>query len=633
MREIFRKKLHKIVTIGIISIIALVFALWGLGDYFTMGGGRSTAAIIDGKKLSWKTVDEVYQRLQKHFGADANERELKQQLRIALIQRIALLANAKSLGFEIGEEQLAQSLVQMPAFQVDGKFSKEKYLDIVSKAGYRDAEFRHELAQDLTIAQLEQGLMQSNFSLGSELTRLVSLLDQKRDFGYVVLSAKDYRKDIKIGLEDIQAYYDKHKTNFIIPEQVSLEYVTLSVDNLAKPIEVSEKEAKSYYDQHIAFYTAPESVHARHILLAVPASSSSKEVDDKALAKMREILAELKKGADFNKLAKQYSQDQGSAVNGGDLGWFTRGQMVPEFEKASFALKRKNDISEPIRTQFGYHIVQLLDKKAKEERPFEEVKSLVKEQYQREKAQEIYTEQMDEMTKLAYEHSDSLISLTQKLNLKLESTDMFSRQGGKSDLTAHPAVLKAVFSDEVLAKKHNSEPIRLNDNMAVVVRLKEHKPAEQQTLELATAKITEILTSERALAKVKELGQNFAKQLQNKASIQKLAMDQKLKWIEKKAVARTSTDLDSAIINAAFQAKHPEEGRASIESFALPTGDTVVLAITKVYPGSLDTVDEQTQIGYKKGLSEILSQLEFSLYANQVYNQVKVEFPDAPKNP
>jgi len=142
-----------------------------------------------------------------------------------------------------------------------------------------------------------------------------------------------------------------------------------------------------------------------------------------------------------------------------------------------------------------------------------------------------------------------------------------------------------------------------------------------------------VLTSERALAKVKEQGQNFAKELQNKTSAQKLALAQKLKWVEKKAVTRTTSDLDSTIINLAFQAKHPQDNKASVETFTLPSGDTIVLSVTKVYPGNLEAVDEQTKLGYKKGLSEILSQLEFNLYANQVYNQAKVEFPDARKKP
>jgi len=629
MLEIFRKKIRGIMTIGILSIIVLAFAFWGLGDYFHMSGGQNVAAVVDGKKITWQNIDTVYRRLHRHFGHEANERALKEQLRVALVQRIALLSAAESLGFQVGDVQLGEALIQMPAFQKEGKFSKERYLEVLRQVGYQDAEFRKELSQDLLIAQLEQGISQSNFSLESELVRLVSLLDQKRDFHYALLSSKDYRKDIQISSEDIQAYYDAHRTQYISPEKVALEYVQLSLDELAKPIEVSDDVLKSHYEEHAALYTAPESIHAKHILITVR-GQNAKEADAKAQEKINQILAEIKQGADFNTLAKQHSQDEGSAQNGGDLGWFTRGQMVPEFEQAAFALK-PDELSDPVRSQFGYHIIQVMDRKEKNQRSFDEVKNLVKEQYQREKAMLVFSNKLEEMDKLSHEHSEALEPLAKALNLKIETTDLFSRKGGKDDLTKNPALINAAFSEALISQKHNSAPVKINESTAIVLRIKEHKSAEQETREQVEQKIVDALTGERAILKAKEIGEQVARALkQNPGDKEKLTQEHHLNWVEKQDASRT-IEVDSNLLSSAFQAKYPEGDKPSIESVSLPLGDYAIIMVTKVHPGSLEKVDSETQIGYKKGLSEILSQIEFGLYANQVYARAKAEFPNTPK--
>lgn len=667
MRDIFRQKVRGIFTVGIISLIAIAFAFWGLGDYFNLRTDRDVAAIVDGKKISWSSVNTFYNRVQKHFGSNVNEAALKEQLRMALVQRTALLASARALGFGIGDVQLAENLIQMPAFQDNGKFSKARYQEILQQAGYKDAEFRSELAQDLIISQLEQGLVQSNFGLKPELSRLVALIDEKRDFGYFIISAKNYQNDIKIKPEEIQAYYDAHKPDYILPEQVSLEYVKLSAEALPIPPKPSEQDLKTFYEEHAAYYTAPETVHARHILIPINMGASEEQAKEKIAALTRE----LEQGKDFATLAKEYSADEGSAKNGGDLGWFIRGQMVPEFEQAAFDLKKPDEISGPVRTQFGYHIIQLIAKKPQEQRSFEEMKSLVAEQYQKEKVLSLYHQKLEEMTKLAFDHSTSLTPVADALGLKIETTPLVSRKGGKPGIISRPEVIKAAFSDEVRTQSHNSQPIKLDDFSSVVVRLKERKPATLETLEQVKQRIDALLVTKGAQAKVKELGETLAKQMQEGASPKTLASQYKLTWIEKKEIARNNADanananananpeatnakdanakdaraknakgdqqknataqIDPTVLGMAFQTQHPEENRPGIESFALPSGDYAVLAVTKIHPGNIDDMDAGMRKAYNNGLAELFSQMEFSLYANQVYHSIKAEFPEPMK--
>lgn len=630
MLEIFRKKVSGLMTIAIISVIVLAFAFWGLGDYFLMGGDRSTAAVVEGKKISWARVEAVANRLRTTVGQNMNEQALKEQVRIALVQRQALLSTAERLGFQISDEQVAETLLRMPAFQQQGKFSKDRYLDVLKQAAYTDKEFRKELSQDLLISQMEHGLVQSNFSLENEILRLLSLAEQKRDFGYFQVDVKKYRDGIKIDPKETAEFYDKHKQQFITPEQVSLEYVALSVDDLAKKVTADDHALNEYYEKHKASYTAPEARKVRHILLVVPPNSP--EEDAKALSKITNILEDVKKGGDFAALAKEHSMDPGSKSKGGDLGWFTRGQMVPEFEQAAFSMKESKELAGPIRSQFGYHILQLIDKKAEETRSFASIKELVKEQYQRDQAAKLFSDNIETMSKLAFENSSSLQPLAQSMGLKVEQTDMISRQG-TDGIFKNPQVLQAAFSDEVLKNKHNSEPVRFEEGNAIVLRVKAHKPSEQQTLAMVEKQIEEKLILDKAQAKARETADTLVKELNSQADPEQLAQEYKTTWQTKKKIQRNNKDVDSNLLSMAFQSPKPENGAVSANTFPGQNGDHIVLAVTKVHEfnDKTDKIDEPMRANYQKGLTDLLSQLEFNLYTNQVFSRVKAEFNNAKK--
>lgn len=630
-----RSKFRRVFTISLIGVIALTFAVMGLGSYFAGKGDYGTAAVVNGQKISWAAVNTLYERVRRTMSETAqhNEKMMKEQLRFAMVQRLALLNNAKALGFQLSDAQLADALVKMPAFQKEGSFSKDQYLQVLSNAAYTDKEFRQELSNDLLIAQLEQGLSQSNFSLASELSRLVSLIDQKRDVGYFILPASKLRAQIKIEPNQIQEYYEKNKANFISPEQVSLEYISLSAEELAKGVDVSPEILESYYEKHKASYTIPESFRVRHILISVPQLGSGQEAEQQAKETVTRLSMELKKGASFEKLAEAHSMDQSTAKAGGDIGWFVRGQMVPEFENAVVALKKPNEISEPIRTQFGYHLIQLSEKKAPEIRLFKDIQSLVKEQFQKEEAQKLFLDKFEQMEKLAFEHSDSLKPISEQLDLKLESTDFFSRLSGQTDITRHPEVLKTAFSVEVLEHKHNSQPIKINDSLAIVLRRKDHKPAEQQTLAQVEKNINEILITEKSKQKAKEWSEVLVQKLKNHEDPESLAKTYLINFVVKKNLSRDTKGIDQSIVTAAFQAKKPtkEDKEPILESRPLPNGDYLVLILQKVQEGEIDKLDLGMRAAYKQGLADLLSQLEFGLYSQFTFSQAKTEFPI--KNP
>ncbi len=659
MLEKMRENSKGLLSWAIVILIGLTFAMWGVSDYFSSGSfGRKYAAKVNGEKLSWREVESNYERARRQKGASGlSEKDLKEQVRLNLIQRAALLSNVRSLGFQVGETQLAETLVKLPVFQEDGKFSKSVYLEVLNSNGYTDAAFRKELEQDILLGQLEQGLTQTNFTLPSEVAKVVELVDERRNFGYLILNQEKFRTGIEISNDDLKNYYDKHKSDFVVPETVSVEYVELSLDQIAKQQKISEDELQAFYKEHLASYSAPERVRARHILIAAPnqssknsdksnnsekSNSAKSEEETKAEAKIQELLTKVNNGEDFALLAKEYSEDKGSAKNGGDLGWFTKGQMVPAFEKAVFALKKPKEIAGPIRTQFGFHLIQLVEHKPAETRAFKEIHDLVLEQMQREKALPIFMEQSEELSKLAFEKNSSLNPIAEQLGLKIRDTGFFSRRSDRntdlgdsnsdssdtSKIAENPFVVATAFSDGVLKQKNNSEPIQVGEYDLVVLRLKENKPAVQKTFEETSKKIHELLMVERSKDKVKALAESIQERIREGESPTKMASNLNLAWNEKTDVTRHNSDksLNKTIVTAVFKfPKQLQTEKESLKALALPNGDYAIVVLHKVIPGNIAEVDSNMQNAYSRSVRDGLAQLEFALYANQVLNEARIE--------
>lgn len=648
MLDKMRENSKGLLSWAIVILIGLTFAMWGVSDYFSGSFGRKYAAKVNGEKLSWHEVELNYERARRQKGASGlSERDLKEQIRLSLIQRAALLSNVRFLGFQVGETQLAETLVQLPVFHEDGKFSKEHYLEVLNSNGYTDAAFRKELEQDILLDQLAQGLTQTNFSLPSEVAKVVELVDEKRNFGYLILNQDKFRTGIEISNDELKNYYEKHKNDFVIPESVSVEYLELSLDQMAKQQKISEAELKDFYKEHLASYSAPERVRARHILISVPnhtqdnekTNSAKNEEEAKTEAKIQDLLKKINSGEDFSLLAKEHSEDKGSAKNGGDLGWFTKGQMVPAFDKAVFALNKPKEVVGPIRTQFGFHLIQLIEHKPAETRGFNEVHDLVLEQMQREKALPVFIEQSEALSKLAFEKNSSLNPIAEELGLKIKETGFFSRKSDpysnlddnsseSSKITENPFVIATAFSDGVFKQKNNSEPIQVGEYDLVVLRLKENKPAVQKTFEETSKKIHEVLMVERSKDKVKELAESIKLRIREGESPAKMASNLNLAWNEKTDVTRQNSDksLNKDIVTAVFKFPRAlQSDKEPLKAFVLPNGDYAIVVLHKVIPGNIADVDSSMQNAYRRSVRDEIAQLEFNLYANQVLNEARIE--------
>src|SRR5579859_3444944 len=501
--QALRDNMPKWITAVILVVIIGPFALWGINSYFTASTDNSIAT-VNGDPISPADFERAYQgqyaRLQQFYGPSfkpgmIDEKQLRQQVLDGLINETLLNQQVAKQHYSVSDSRLIDAIQKIPAFQVGGKFSPQAYSSALAASGMSPTEFETRDRQGMEVGQVQDSIQNSSIATPGELTAEVAARQQQREISYIQLNTVYLLGAQQVSDADVAAYYKAHGNEFMTPEKVSLAYVELDEANLAKQVQPSDADLQAQYQQQLDKFKQDESRDARHILVAV--KGGDPKADAAAKAKADDILKQLKAGADFAKLAQQYSDDTGSAKQGGELGNVTRGIMVKPFEDALFAMQKPGDIAGPVKTQFGYHIIQLEGIKAAAQKPFSEVRAQLAADYQKKKADDEYFSLGDQLANLAYEHPDSLDAVSKQLNLPVQTVDDVTRDGG-TGLAANADVRKAAFSAQVLNQGNNSAPIQLGPNHAVVVRIKGHIPSEPKPLDEVHTQIASILKQQRA---------------------------------------------------------------------------------------------------------------------------------------
>ena len=582
---------------AIVILITIPFALWGIQEY--VGGGREpAAATVNGVEIPQREVQRMAQmqrqRLLAALGDNADPRMLD-ELRLQEVAREGLIENevlfqvAESSGFRIGDEQLVARIHAIPAFQEDGVFSPQAYERALRNQGMLPGGFEPMLRRDLVLEQLQLGIENSAFATGKELEDLLRLKQQRRDVGYLLVPASGYEEGVTVTEEEIAAYYEQNSAAFVRPEQVSVEYLELSVDELASAIEVDEDELRSYYDENSSSYSKPERRRASHILIPLDADADEAAVTE-ARTRAEGLVKRLRAGESFAELAREYSGDSGSAQEGGDLGMFGKGVMEPAFETAAFAMA-EGDISDPVRTDFGFHIITVTGVEPGSTPGFDEIRERVAQDYRRQLAEKHFYEAAEQLANLSYEHPDSLEPAAEQLGISIKTTPLFDRQGGEG-VTSDPGFIAAAFSPEVLEQGYNSEPVELSQVHMVVVRKKEHVAEQQQPLADVKDRIVEQLRTEKARDAAYADAEKIARRAAEGGQIESLAEEHELKWERVESLARNDRKVNPAIVRQAFRMPRPADGKPRYEARRV-NGDAVVVALFAVQDGDPASADDK----------------------------------------
>ncbi|HKI80120.1 MAG TPA: SurA N-terminal domain-containing protein, partial [Pseudodesulfovibrio sp.] len=482
MLEFIRKYAQGFIAWVIFGMLILAFGLWGIQSYFSPTAANDVAKVNDEQitTTDLATATELYRaRLRAMFGKNYNpemfsEKMVQAQVLKSLIDQSVLTQAARDAGFRITDDQLGAEIKGSKQFQTGGKFNEKQYQMLLRNQGMSAARFERNVRRGMLIDQLNNGVSRTAFVTDRELKALVQLKDQKRDLGYVMVPAKRFMEKVKVSDAEIKKRYDENSDRFKTPAQVSVDYLDLSVDDLAKDVKPTDEQLHQYYQDHLAEFGTEEMRHASHILVAVPNDADAKAVA-KAKAKAEDILKKVKAGQDFAELAKKYSDDPGSAKQGGDLGFFTKGDMAPAFSKAVFALK-PGQVSGIVRTSFGFHIIKLLGVKAGKTKTFAQVKDQLANEYRHDKAEKRFYDMSEKLENLTYEHPNTLQDAAKALGLKIHSTGLFTRGDAKGvEIASSEKVRKAAFGGDVLNNDYNSLPINLTQDRVVVLRKKTYE--------------------------------------------------------------------------------------------------------------------------------------------------------------
>jgi peptidyl-prolyl cis-trans isomerase D len=600
MLQVIRDRAQGVFAWIIVGLISIPFALWGINSYFG-GGGDEGVAEVDGVKISKPQLQNAYQqqreRLSQMFGGQLpenlfSEEMMKQQVLQQLIEKQLLLQAALDNGMQVGDQQLAELITGIDAFHSGGKFDPAEYERVLARQGMSPKLFENRVRRDLLAGQLNEAVLSSEFTLPSEIDAQLKLQQQQRDIGYMVVPVSNFLGGIAVSEEEARNYYESNSARYMQPEQVKIDYLELTADTLAADIAVSEEEVRQRYEAQKLNFRTPEERRARHILIQIAADADEATVQS-AQAKAEALLQRINSGEDFAELAKTESQDPGSARNGGDLGFFGHGVMDKAFEEATFALQ-KGEVSGVVRSAFGLHIIKLEDIRGGETKTYEAVAAELKREMQNERATEIFYDMSERLASLTYEQPDTLTTAAEQLALPLQSSDYFTRSGGRG-IAADPKVVDAAFSEDVLVRGNNSETIQLGDNRLLVLRVNDHKPEALRPFDEVKAAIMGSLKRDRALLKAREQAAALLVQLQAGEEPQAVATAQNLEWKQQRGLKRDSRELDTSIVQAVFRMPHPADGTDSQQRLEMPGGDQAVVALYAVTPGDVAGADAATR--------------------------------------
>ena len=608
----------------IAALIIIPMAFWGVQEY---ASAEATPTLIE--VGNQKITENQYQaqlvneqQLQRQaLGDQVNESMLnntffKQNVLQRMVTRSLVDQVAEEQNYQIGDEQLSESIKQNPIFQVDGQFDSEAYERYVISSRYSKSQFENAVRNDTRIGQVLSGYQESALILSDEVRVLLEAQAEQRTFDLVTVKYQDYLDNLEVTEEEIAEYYESNQDNYLDTEKMSLSYVELDLNQISSEVQVDEDELLAIYEQNVDSYISQETRQTRHILLSVTGDN-----DDEQKAKAEQLVSELRDGAEFSELAQANSEDPGSANNGGDLGVVERGMMVEEFEAETFRLD-EGVISDPIKSQFGYHIIEVTKINESGQQSFDDVRFDI-EQLERERlAEDELLTQVDQLGDLAFEQPDDLNLIAEELGLEIKTTELFDQASG-TGIAASAAVRNAAFSNLVLVENINSEPIETSNGQYVVIRKLDHQAIQPKELVTVSEQVKQTLLEEKASAAAADQGATLLTQADTDWSELVASLEENDNLIVEThtvSLADQQRTVDngvfSEVVNLTLDGD--QERVVNVET---PDGNYHIVRLTEIAAGDLETVSESV----KENTRRLIEQRNGQSLANAYIETLRTE--------
>ena len=588
MLQTIRDNSQGIIAKVIIGFIIGVFALFGaesiVGGF--LGGNNVTS--VNGEDITEQELAVSIQNLMASIGANIQDfdEELLREIALGqLIEDKLLMQTARDSGMVISEDSLDREILRTPQFQLGGVFDNDLARRTMAAQGFTPQTYRATLAERMMMGQLANAYAATAFVTDADIARIAELQTQARDFRFVSVPLGNRTLGQAIAPEDIQRYYDNNAAEFTVEEQVSLQYVVLDKNAIFDEVTVDADRVRSQYETERSEAVSSVERRASHILFDLSTDNEADVIERAAAVRMR-----LDAGEDFGDLAREFSVDDVSAEDDGDIG-YTDGNVFPAEMENALAELDVGEVSEPVVSEFGVHLLKLTEYDVQEYPEFDEVSERIERTLKQAEVDQLYFSRLETLANLAFETFD-LQSINEELGLDIQQSEFFGRSGGTSAVASDPNVISAAFSADILEDELNSDVIELSENRVAVIHLAEYRPAEVQPLEEVRAEIAVNLRRQMEQDMAREVGESILLALSAGDSVDDLLSTESLSWNERSGVQRDQFDMNTEIVGNVFGMSAPEPGSVNIAGFGLNNGAYVVIELQAIHPGSVEQLAE-----------------------------------------
>lgn len=616
----------------ILSLIFVAFAFWGLESYL-QSSSATYAARVNDTEISAAQLDNAYQslvnRLRERLGNDLDkagfdEALLREQALKNLVSEELLIQAADEAGFSLPDAAIAAEINSIDAFKQDGVFSKEQYQRVLRNQGMSPGRFEWTLKRELIANQMKSGIAFTAAATSDDFSRIYRLEAQQRRFDHLLLPQSLVADRVAVSDEDIEAYYSSHPDAYMSREQVRIQYIELNAAEMQLESIVDEGRIEALYEEQAERFVTPEERRARHILVSTPDAGEQGVTD--ALARALAVAERLAGGEDFAAVAASESDDPASAETGGDLGFFGTGIMAPEFEKTVFAMQ-VGERSEPVQTEFGFHIIELLEIRPEKRVPLADVREELVRELQADERADAFFDKADLMTNIAFEQPDTLEGVAEALAMKISESGWIGRDGGPG-IGENDDVIAAIFADDVLQNSNNSPVTEIGENHVIVLRVLEHQAASLRPLEDVREQVRQAVRASKTRALLEEQGTAYISELASgNKTLTDIASEHGLALERNPLLNRVAASPDKAIVSKAFSLMPPREAVPVYGGFITPHGDYAIVALHEVKDGSVDDLPDEQLTLARRGLNRILGSSEVQMVLDEIEARASVHIP------
>lgn len=630
MLQSLRDKMQGWPAIVVLGVAVFAMSFFGIEGYFS-SQAETFVAKVGKREIDQQHYQDTINRIRQQQRAQMGDQfdaslfdkpEFKQQILEQLISQQLLLQANEDLGMRVSDQSLRDNIASNPAFQVDGQFNADMYRAQLAAAGMTPDMFQNNIRTSLESSLLPDAISGSTIVTQTDIDRYLGVKLQRRTFRYFVLP-RQTPADSQVTDAQVQDYYKTHQADFMNPEQVSLKYIEVNAADLkSEAAQPTDQELKKRYQDEIARFGLPEQREVSHILVNVP-KNASPDQQKAALAKAEKIAAQATP-ENFAKLAQQDSDDIGSKLAGGDLGWLQKGVTNPAFESAMFALQ-KGQISKPVLSDEGYHVIYLRDVRSGQTKSFEEVRDQLVKEATSADHDRAYNDAAGKMTDLTSQNPGSLEPAAQALQLQVKEAPLFSRSGGEG-IAANPKVITAAFSNDVLVSGNNSSLVDLGKTDSVVLRVDKHVPASPKPIAEVHDAIAQKILDERIAAAAQDKANVLVQRLGKGEDIATLAQAEHADVQTVNQAQRVQQGVPQALLDKAFVTPHPSaDGKPQFADVALDHGSYAVIGLDKVEGADLSKLTDDDRRQLYRQMMQAYGGVETQGFVDMLKTHTKVQ--------